>query len=102
FANVQNTGTGKVYNGALHLSLIKDNQEVGGADFTLGDIAAGHGAKLSTGLVLSHAIEPGMYIARVTATGTTGDNNTNLSVSADSSFLVSGLGYGSNQPNQPD
>lgn len=110
FANVQNTGTGKVYDAALHLSLIQNNQEVGGADFALGDINAGHGAKLSTGLVLSNTIQPGTYTARVTVTGTTGDNNTNVSASADSTFLVSGIGYPSttkdttqlNTPHQQD
>ncbi|HET9947240.1 MAG TPA: hypothetical protein VFQ63_04235 [Patescibacteria group bacterium] len=87
FVQVKNPGTGKVRNVHLHLSLMKNGIETGGADFSLPDIDAGHTIKLSTGLVLSKSILGGQYDARATATGTTG-NSTGLSAQADSTFAV--------------
>jgi len=88
FVRVRNTGTGKVYDAKTRISFFQDGIDLGGAIFNLGDIEAGKGVKLTTGLVLSKDIKPGSYIARVRVWGEAGDAL--VSDIADSAFLVGG------------
>lgn len=88
FADVTNPGTGKVYNAVLHVSLIHNGQEQGAQDIQLGDIAGGKTVKVTTGIVLSSTVPPGLFIARMTASGTTGDAATPISAYADSTFAI--------------
>lgn len=84
---VKNPGTGKVYGAQARISFILDGVDLGGAIFNLGDIEAGKGIKLTTGLVLSKDIKPGSYIARVKVWGEVGENGL-VSDFKDSAFLV--------------
>lgn len=88
FITVKNPGTGKVYGSKLHLALLKNGHETGAANYDLGDIDASHALKLTTGIVLSSKTPGSVYTAHATVTGTTGEENTELSASADSTFAV--------------
>lgn len=88
FVTVHNPGTGKVYGAKVHLGVMKNGKEGGGADYDIGDIDAGKNVKITTGLVLSPRVPGGNYVARATATGTTGQNDTPLTAFADSNFTV--------------
>lgn len=90
FIDTRNIGTGMVYDTILDLTLIKDGQNVGGANFKLGNIGVGRKVKVTTGLVLSETTPGGEYIARAVVRGTVGGENQEVSASADSSFLVWG------------
>ena len=90
--NVKNTGTGTVYNSQLMLYLIRNGVSAGGATYNLGDIPAGHGVSISTGLVLSKDTPAGTYIARAFVTGNVGPNNATVTSFSDSSFVVFGSG----------
>lgn len=87
FVTVKNPGSGKVYGAKARISFILDGVDLGGATFELGDIEAGRGVKLSTGLVLSKDIKPGSYIARVRVWGQVGEDGLVADI-ADSAFLV--------------
>ncbi len=103
FLHPKDIGTGKVYGAKVDLYLIKDGQNVGGTSFNLGDIDAGKGFKITTGLVLSKNTPGGEYVARAVTTGTTGPNNTGVSATADSIFTVFGTTLDANttQPTPP-
>ncbi|RJQ37103.1 hypothetical protein C4559_03935 [Candidatus Microgenomates bacterium] len=90
FVNIRNTGSGKVYDGKLDIVLIKDDEDVGGATFDLGNISVGKGIKLSTGIVLSKSTLPGTYKAVAKVSGTVGKDDLIVSATANSSFNVFG------------
>lgn len=93
FVTVKNPGTGRVFDTKLAINLLKDGVDMGGVSFDLGEIDPGKGIKISTGLVLSKNSEPGEYIARATVTGHVGPDNSLISASADSSFLIAGASF---------
>ncbi len=64
---------------------------MGGASFNLGDIEAGKGVKITTGLVLSKGAGAGDYIALAVASGHVGPDNNLISASASSFFLIAGI-----------
>lgn len=107
FVNINNTGAGGVRDTKLNLFLVRDGQNVGGREYSLGDIAAGNGVKFSTGFVLADNAPAGTYIARAVVTGST-ETNKEVSATADSSFrifgdiLVAGISsqYQSQQPGE--
>ena len=63
---------------------------MGGGTFELGEIEAGKGVKVTTGLVLSEDAEPGEYVARAVATGYVGPNDDLISAYAESPFIIGG------------
>lgn len=101
FATVKNTGSGMVYGATLHIDLIQNGEDLGGATFQLGNIPAGHGIKLSTGLVLSKDAPLGAYTAHASADGTTGDSAIPVHAVADSYFTVAGPVLGATTMNNP-
>ncbi len=101
FVKIKNSGTGRVYGSHLQLTLFHDGQNMGGAEFSLGDIDAGKGIKLTTGIVLSQNAPSGAYSAVATVTGTTGNQNTNLSASSTSYFQLAPLFVPTSQPSSP-
>ncbi len=88
FVTVKNPGTGRVYDAKVRLGLIKDGFDMGGGTFDLGDIDAGKGFKLTTGLVLSQDSPPGEYLSQAIATGYVGPADQLISASAESPFLI--------------
>lgn len=90
FVNVKNIGSGRVYDAKLDLFLVKNDKNVGGATFNLGDIGIGKETKVSTGLVLSTSVPFGAYIARAIVKGTVGPENSEITASSDSFFDVFG------------
>ena len=90
FVNVKNVGTGTVYGSKLMLYLIRNGVSAGGAAYNLGDIPAGKGVKVTTGLVLAKNTPPGIYTARAFAIGNVGPNNATVTGTADSFFTVLG------------
>ncbi|MDD5416318.1 MAG: hypothetical protein PHE48_04970 [Candidatus Daviesbacteria bacterium] len=88
FVKVQNPGTGKVYNTKTQIMLIKDGVEMGGALFEMGDIEAGRGIMLTTGLVLSSNAPAGVYTARVMVLGYVGPDNKQISNYKDLTFVI--------------
>ena len=88
FITIKNPGTGKVYGNKLYLYLIKDGKNVGGAEFNIGDIDAGKGAKVTTGLVLSKSAPGGTYIARAVDAGKVGPDNADITATGDSLFTI--------------
>lgn len=88
FVKVKNTGTGKVYGATLDLLLYQDGVNRGGAHFSLGDIDAGKGKKVTTGLVLSKETPGGLYTAVATVRGTAGPENGTVTARASSQFTV--------------
>ncbi|HUS51902.1 MAG TPA: hypothetical protein VMX77_00365, partial [Candidatus Bathyarchaeia archaeon] len=95
FAVVKNPGTGRVYDAQVMISLIKDGVDMGGGTFDLGDIDAGKGVKLTTGLVLSEESAPGDYLAQAVVTGYVGPDDQLISASAETPFKI---GAGSSFP----
>lgn len=91
FVTVKNPGTGHVYDTKLRVGLVNNGLDMGGATFDLGDIDPGKGVKITTGLVLSKNAEPGEYIARAVVSSYVGPDNSLISASADSSFLIAGI-----------
>ncbi|HUD44850.1 MAG TPA: hypothetical protein VMR41_04870 [Patescibacteria group bacterium] len=92
FLTGKNIGTGKVYGATLTLHLMKDGKDLGDPTFAIGDLSAGVAFKLSTGLVLAQNTVPGEYSLHAVLSGTTGENDTSVSASADNSFTVKGNG----------
>ncbi len=90
FITAKNTGAGRVFDASVNLKLIKDGVDMGGVNFAVGTIEPGRGVKITTGLVLSKQTPGGSYLARATVKGTVGENNTGISASADTNFLVFG------------
>jgi hypothetical protein len=90
FVNVNNPGSGKVYETKLNLYLIKDGQNVGVATYDLGAIDPGKTVKITTGLVMSDKAPAGDYIARAFVQGSIGTGSDNVSAQADSLFKVFG------------
>ncbi|HVT01097.1 MAG TPA: hypothetical protein VHE53_02565, partial [Patescibacteria group bacterium] len=89
FMDVKNIGTGKVYEGKLYLYLVNSKgQGVGGTVFDIGAIKPGKKITVSTGLVLSPNTPEGVYTAVAEADAVTGPQNSSLTASATSSFLV--------------
>lgn len=88
FANITNTGTGKVYATTLNLNLIKEGNTLATIPFTIGDISAGKTAHFTTGMVLSKKIAGGEYTIQINANGTTGNNNTAVTATGYSTFNV--------------
>lgn len=88
FVKTKNTGSGMVYGAKLHLYLMKDGKNLGGRDFDLGDIPVGKGSYLTTGFVLSKKAQGGLYTAHAVVDGTTGNDNAQVSASADSTFTI--------------
>ena len=101
FLKGQNIGTGKAYGTKIQLFLIHNGQTVGGTTFNVGDLGGGRGVKISTGLVLSKNAAPGNYIARAVISGTTGENDTPISATADSYFTIFGSDNTITSFNQP-
>ena len=96
FIDVKNTGTGTVYGANLDLYLMRNGVPAGGASYNLGDIPAGQGVKVSTGIVLSPNTPAGIYTARALAYGKVGPNSATVTGFADSFFTVLGGGFVSN------
>ncbi len=96
FIDVRNTGTGTVYGANLDLYLMRNGISAGGAAYNLGDIPAGQGVKVSTGIVLSPNTPAGIYTARALAYGKVGPNNATVTAFGDSYFTVLGGGFVSN------
>jgi len=92
FVTIKNPGTGRVYDAKLALNLIKDGVDMGGGIFDLGDIDAGKGAKVTTGLVLSKEAGPGEYVAQALASGHVGPDDQLISSSAESPFTIAVAG----------
>jgi hypothetical protein len=92
FVTIKNPGTGRVYDAKLAINLIKDGIDMGGGIFDLGDIDAGKGAKVTTGLVLSKEAGPGEYVAQAVASGHVGPNDQLISSSAESPFTIAVAG----------
>lgn len=90
-AKIKNVGYGKIYNAKLTIELFKDGKSYGGTYFNLGDINAQKTTRLTTGLVMSKKALSGKYIAKVTATGTVGPENTEISSSSESEFKIIGF-----------
>ncbi len=90
FVVVKNPGTGRVYDTKLAINLIKDGIDMGGGIFDLGDLDAGKGVKVTTGLVLSQDAPPGEYLARAVASGYVGPDDQLISASSESPFLIGG------------
>ena len=108
FVDINNVGTGKVYEGKLYLVLVNaSGQNVGGAMFDIGAIKPGKKVSVSTGLVLSPTTPEGVYTAVAEAHALTGKDNKELKAQGLSAFLVSdglpdGLVLGATpQNNQP-
>lgn len=98
FAKVKNPGTAKVYDTKLKISLIKDGVDMGGGIFKIGDIEAGKGFKVTTGLVLSKEAKMGNYIAYAQAWGLVGPADTEISAFGETAFLIGSTGYVSRVP----
>ncbi|MDD5147564.1 MAG: hypothetical protein PHV63_03420 [Candidatus Daviesbacteria bacterium] len=88
FIKVKNPGTGKVYNTKTQIMLIKDGVERGEVVFEMGDIEAGRGIMLTTGLVLSDKTPAGLYTARVKVWGYVSPDNRQISDYKDLTFVV--------------
>lgn len=89
FVTVRNPGTGPVYGAKLRIGFInEDGIDMGGATFDLGDIQAGRGQQITTGITLSNSIEAGNYIAHAVVSGYVGPDNTLISAFSDSFFEV--------------
>ncbi len=90
FVIVKNSGTGQVYDVQLDIGLIKDGADLGGGTFEIGEIEAGKGVKVTTGLVLSEEAEPGEYIAHAVASGYIGPSDDLILAYAESPFIIGG------------
>ena len=90
FIKVQNPSNGNVHDTKLHLSLIKDGVNMGGAYFDIGNISPGKEVRVTTGFVLSNLAEGGTYTARAYAEGITGEDSNHVSASSDSLFDIFG------------
>ncbi len=88
FVDVKNVGTGKVYGATLVLSLIKDGEDMGGGIIPIGDIEAGRGFKITTGLVLSKNALAGNYLAHAEVFGIVGPDDSEISAYSDSFFEI--------------
>lgn len=89
--DVKNTGSGKIHDGKVDLFLIRGGNNVGGGEFSIGDIDPGHSKTLITGLVMGKNAHLGQYTADANVQGTSG--GLSLSQEAFSTFLVSNGGY---------
>jgi len=85
---VKNTGTGKVYGTNLNLTLMHNGQNLGTASFSLGDIDAQQGVKVTTGIVLPKNSPGGLYTAIAQASGDVGPDNNSVSANGNSNFNV--------------
>ncbi len=91
FINVQNTGTGKVYNGKLIFNLTDpDGYLVATKTFEFGELNPGQKVKISFGAQMSKAALGGTYSAFAEAVGTTGPEDSGLSSPSSTAFLLSG------------
>jgi len=88
FLKGKNTGTGKVYGATLSLHLIHNGVDMGDPSFTIGDLDTGHSFSMTTGIVIPKSFEGGTYTVHAVLTGTTGNDNTVVTATADSDFLV--------------
>ncbi len=90
FLTGKNIGTGKVYGSNLTVHLIHNGVDLGDPSYSIGDIPAGKGFKLTTGLQLSANAQPGTYTLHAELTGTTGNSDTPVTTTADTSFVIYG------------
>jgi hypothetical protein len=98
FVKVKNPGTARLYDVHLWLGLAKDGVNMGGGTFEIGDIEAGKGVKVTTGLVLSQEAEPGEYLAVTEAWGLVGPGDTEISATDEKPFVIGGFGPWSELP----
>ena len=96
FIDSKNVGTGTVYGAKLELYLMRNGVPAGGVSYDLGDIPAGQGVKVSTGIVLSPNTPSGIYTARALVYGKVGPNAATVTAYADSYFTVLGAGFVNN------
>lgn len=91
FITAQNTGTGPVYDGKVVFNLYDSNGELAAIQtFDFGQLNPGQKVKISFGAVLANSAPGGSYSALALASGTTGPDNSGVSSTTDTSFLVSG------------
>lgn len=93
YINVQNSGTGPVYDSKLTFYLADSSGEVVAVQtFDLGKLNPGEKMKISFGAVLAQTAPSGIYNALAVADGTTGPDDTGVSSQSETSFLVAGEG----------
>lgn len=88
FLKGTNTGTGTVYGSTLQIHLIRNGVDLGDPTFNIGDLGAGKSFTMTTGLVIPKSFPAGTYTAHAVLTGTTGNDNTVVTTTADTQFEV--------------
>lgn len=91
FVTARNPGTGPVYGAELRIGLInEEGTDLGGASYDLGDIEAGKGVKVTTGITLSEDAAAGDYMAHAVVTGHIGPDDDLISTYSDSFLTIVG------------
>lgn len=92
FIDVQNPGTGPVYDGKVTFNLITPSGNVGVIkNFDIGKLDPGKKAKISFGLVLSDQAPSGYYYGAFEATGNVGPDGAEISTYGETSIKVGGF-----------